>query len=62
MFGIGHLGGYPPGLLGALLATLYGVALGLLRHFSKGIGAAVVAHVFADATIFGIVAYAARES
>ena len=54
LFGIGHLQGYPPGPLGAGLAGLYGVALGLLRWWAGGLGLTVACHVCADATIFGI--------
>ena len=52
LFGLGHLHGYPPGPLGAVLAGLYGVALGLLRWWAGGLGLAVACHVSADATIF----------
>jgi membrane protease YdiL (CAAX protease family) len=54
LFGVGHLGGYPPGTLGAVLAGAYGLALGILRWWSKGLGLAVGCHVCADATIFGL--------
>jgi membrane protease YdiL (CAAX protease family) len=54
VFGILHLHGYPPGLLGAVLAGLYGLALGLLRWWTGGLGLAVACHVCADATIFGL--------
>jgi membrane protease YdiL (CAAX protease family) len=54
LFGLGHLDGYPPGLLGAVLAGLYGIALGLLRWWTDGLALPVVCHVCADATIFGI--------
>jgi membrane protease YdiL (CAAX protease family) len=53
-FGVGHMHGYPPGLLGAFLAGLYGVALGLLRWWSGGLALTVGCHVCADATIFTI--------
>ena len=55
-FGLGHLQGYPPGSLGALLAGLYGVALGLLRWWSGGLLLAICCHASADATIFSILA------
>lgn len=54
LFGLGHLGGYPPGPLGAVLAGGYGVALGLLRWWTGGLGLAIGCHVCADATIFGL--------
>jgi membrane protease YdiL (CAAX protease family) len=56
LFGLGHLHGYPPGPLGAILAGLYGVALGLLRWLAGGLGLAVACHVIADATIFSLLA------
>jgi uncharacterized protein len=45
-----------PGLLGAVLAGIYGISLGWLRAFSGGIGLPLLAHIAADATIFTIIA------
>lgn len=56
LFGYGHMRGYPPGALGAVLAGIYGLCLGWLRVFSGGIGLGVIAHIAADATIFIIIA------
>jgi membrane protease YdiL (CAAX protease family) len=56
MFGLVHLHGYPPGPLGATLAGLYGMALGLLRWWAGGLGLPVACHVSADATLSGLVA------
>jgi membrane protease YdiL (CAAX protease family) len=53
-FGVGHLHGYPPGLVGAVLAGTYGLALGLLRWWTGGLGLALACHVCADATIFSL--------
>ena len=58
LFGLGHVHGYPPGPLGAVLAAGYGVALGLLRWWSGGLGLSIGCHIVADATIFGILASA----
>jgi CAAX protease family protein len=55
MFGALHVHGYPPGPLGAVLAGLYGLALGLLRWWTGGIGLAFACHIFADATIYALV-------
>lgn len=55
LFGYGHLHGYPPGPLGAVLAGVYGLCLGWLRIVTAGIGFGVIAHVVADATICVIV-------
>jgi membrane protease YdiL (CAAX protease family) len=56
LFGVGHLEGYPPGPIGAVMAGLYGVTLGTLRWWTGGLGLASVCHVGADATIFCILA------
>jgi uncharacterized protein len=58
IFGAFHGAGYPPGVLGGVLAGIYGIMLGWLRWRSGGLAAPVVAHVFADATIFVILAQA----
>lgn len=54
LFGYGHKGGYPPGPIGAVLAGIYGLALGWLRYISRGLGLPFVSHIAADATIFTI--------
>jgi membrane protease YdiL (CAAX protease family) len=56
IFGYAHMHGYPSGPLGALLAGIYGLALGWLRVVTGGIGLPVIAHIAADATIFTIAA------
>jgi membrane protease YdiL (CAAX protease family) len=53
-FGVVHAHGFPRGVIGVAMATLYGLVLGVLRQRSGGLVAPLVAHVFADATIFGI--------
>jgi len=52
LFGLGHVHGYPPGPLGAVLAAIFGMALGLLRLWTGGMGLAILVHICADATIF----------
>ncbi len=52
IFGIVHAQGFPNGAIGVVMASLYGVMLGWLRHFSGGMMWPFVAHIFADATIF----------
>jgi membrane protease YdiL (CAAX protease family) len=54
LFALGHLHGYPPGPLGAVLAGIFGLALGLLRLWTGGLGLAIAVHVCVDATIFGL--------
>ena len=56
LFGLVHLRGYPPGPIGAVLAGLFAVALGMLRWWTGGLGLAIACHIVADATIFCIVA------
>lgn len=58
LFGLAHIYGYPPGQIGAVLATGYAVALGFLRWWTGGLGLVVACHVAADGTIFGILASA----
>ena len=57
LFGYGHLHGYPPGPLGAILAGIFGLCLAWLRLFSGGLALPILAHIAADATIFAIVAH-----
>jgi membrane protease YdiL (CAAX protease family) len=57
LFGVFHLHGYPSGLFGVILASLYGVGLGLLRLSTGGLGLAIACHIFADATIFSLLAW-----
>lgn len=56
LFGIAHLRGYPPGPIGAVLAFLYGIAMGGLRSLTGGIALPILAHVAADATIYVLIA------
>lgn len=53
-FGTAHFWGVPSGIIGAVLATVYGVMLGIIRQRSGGLGMAIVTHVFADLVIFCI--------
>ncbi len=52
LFGVGHLDGYPQGPIGAVMAGVYGVCLGVLRWWTGGLVLATACHVCADATIF----------
>ena len=54
-FGAAHYHGIPAGPIGVVLASIYGLMLGMLRRWSKGLAAPVIAHICADATIFAIV-------
>jgi membrane protease YdiL (CAAX protease family) len=58
LFGLGHLRGYPSGILGACLATLFGFAMGVLRLWTGGLALPIAAHLVADATIYGILVHA----
>jgi membrane protease YdiL (CAAX protease family) len=54
-FGAIHFTGFPGGIAGILLATVYGLMLGALAFRCKGLLAPCVAHVVADAVIFAII-------
>jgi membrane protease YdiL (CAAX protease family) len=54
VFGFAHLGGYPPGWVGAGLAAVYGAMLGGLRWRTGGLAVPVFVHVWADVTVFVI--------
>ena len=54
LFGLGHLHGYPPGVLGACLAALFGLAMGGLRLWTGGLVLPIIAHMAADATIYSL--------
>ncbi len=56
LFGIAHMRGYPPGTAGAMLAFLYGIAMGGLRVLTGGLAMPMIAHVAADATIYVLIA------
>lgn len=55
-FGTCHIQGFPRGLSGVVLAGIYGLMLGYIRVRSGGMLAPWTAHVFADLTIFAILA------
>jgi hypothetical protein len=50
-FGSLHVAGFPAGAVGVLLATGYGLLLGVLRHRSGGLRFPVIAHMGADVAI-----------
>ncbi len=57
LFGLGHLHGYPPGPIGACLATVFGFGAGALRFWTGGLLLPIVAHMGADATIYYILVH-----
>jgi membrane protease YdiL (CAAX protease family) len=59
-FGVQHFGGVPRGIVGVILAGLWGVMLGMLRRHARGLLAPFLAHVVADATLAVIVLHFAR--
>ncbi len=61
VFGLGHVNGYPPGPLGAVLAGVFGFTLGLLRWWTGGLGLAIAVHICADATVFALIASSANS-
>ena len=55
-FGLAHYRGFPSGLLGVLLASTYGLMMGIVRIRTRGLFGPWLAHVFADIVIFSMVA------
>ncbi len=60
-FGVIHAQGFPRGVVGMVMASIYGLMLGVLRLRARGLAAPVLAHICADATIFAILAAAGRS-
>jgi len=57
-FAAPHYGhGFPRGPFGLVLTGVFGVVLGILRRWAKGLLAPAAAHLVADLTIFGIVSH-----
>lgn len=59
-FGLIHLGGFPSGGVGVVLAAAYGVMLGLLRVRAGGLLAPWVAHALADLAIISVIVWVAQ--
>lgn len=55
-FGLAHYRGFPSGLVGVGLATIYGTMMGLVRRRSCGLLAPWIAHIVADVVIYTMVA------
>lgn len=54
VFGIVHIGGFPRGAIGVVLATIYGLMMGAVRRRSAGMLAPWIAHVCTDVAIGSI--------
>lgn len=50
-FGALHIGGFPSGAAGVLLATIFGVMMGTIRRETRGLLAPWLAHILADMAI-----------
>lgn len=61
-FGMAHLHGFPRGVSGIVLASIYGFILGCVRKQAKGLLTPIAAHVIADLVIFAILASAVLRS
>jgi membrane protease YdiL (CAAX protease family) len=55
-FGVWHFRGFPRGWVGVGLATIFALMMGMLRMRGRGMLAPWIAHVFADVTIFTMIA------
>jgi membrane protease YdiL (CAAX protease family) len=53
-FGALHIGGFPRGAAGVVLATIFGVMMGTIRRQTRGLLAPWLAHILADITIGAI--------
>ncbi|GAC1351443.1 MAG: hypothetical protein NVS3B20_24200 [Polyangiales bacterium] len=54
-FGVWHFGGFPSGVIGSGLATVFALMMGALRMRGRGMLAPLIAHTLADTTIFILV-------
>lgn len=61
-FGAAHFRGFPRGGFGVLLAFVYGLLLGVVRHRTGGILWPVMGHLLPDLTIFLLVAWMAGQA
>lgn len=61
-FGLMHINGFPRGWLGVILASIFGLIMGIIRRKSAGIFAPWMAHVLVDIVIVGIVAFVAHTT
>ncbi|MBN1571603.1 MAG: CPBP family intramembrane metalloprotease [Deltaproteobacteria bacterium] len=52
IFGVIHYWGIPNGILGAVMATVYGLFMGIIRNRAGGLLMPILVHTFADMTIF----------
>ncbi|WP_279606674.1 CPBP family intramembrane glutamic endopeptidase [Sphingobium yanoikuyae] len=55
-FGAAHWNGFPNGLAGSLLASIFGIGLGLAALRCRGLAAVTATHALVDAVIFTILA------
>jgi len=62
-FGMAHYrSGFPNGIIGAAMAAIFGIMLGIIRRKSKGILACWLAHTAVDAAIFTMIVHFIRQS
>lgn len=55
-FGAAHWNGFPNGLAGSLLASIFGIGLGLAALRCRGLAAVTATHALVDAVLFTILA------
>jgi membrane protease YdiL (CAAX protease family) len=53
-FGALHIGGFPRGAAGVVLAAIFGLMMGTVRRQTRGLLAPWLAHILADVTIGAI--------
>jgi len=54
VFGVAHWWGVPNGVVGVILATIYGLMMGAVRYIARGLLLPIIVHVFADIVIFAL--------
>lgn len=55
IFGVAHWWGVPNGVVGVVMAVVYGLMMGGVRYISGGLLLPIVVHLFADLVIFALV-------
>ena len=54
IFGISHFYGFPGGFLGITMVFFWSLILGIIRYKTKGLVGVIIAHFFADLSIYFI--------
>ena len=55
IFGVAHWWGVPNGVVGVILAIIYGLMMGAVRYVTGGLLLPIAVHIFADLVIFTLI-------